>query len=74
VKRNGAGGGLHLSSGSESLASSSGAVLLLRTAVVSGLANYIAWRNRHVTDPRLRKVVERAATIKRRRLRDAVLA
>jgi DDE superfamily endonuclease len=31
----------------------------------SMIRRYIAWRNRHVTDPRLRKVVERAATIKR---------
>ncbi len=25
----------------------------------------IAWRNRHITDPRLRKVIKRAATINR---------
>jgi hypothetical protein len=35
---------------------------------------YIIWRNTHVTDPRLRKVVKRAATIKRPRLPDAVPA
>ncbi|MGI9156970.1 MAG: transposase [Marmoricola sp.] len=29
---------------------------------------YIAWRNRHITDPRLRKVVRRAETIKRARV------
>jgi hypothetical protein len=26
---------------------------------------YIAWRNRHTTDPRLRKVIRRAEVIKR---------
>jgi transposase len=31
----------------------------------SMIRRYIAWRNRHVTDPRLRKVVRRAETIKR---------
>jgi transposase len=31
----------------------------------SMIRRYIAWRNRHVTDPRLRKVIKRAATIKR---------
>ena len=31
----------------------------------SMIRRYIAWRNRHVTDPDLRKVVRRAATIKR---------
>jgi transposase len=31
----------------------------------SMIRRYIAWRNRHITDPRLRKVVQRAATIKR---------
>jgi hypothetical protein len=57
VKRNGAGRGLCLSSGSESLASSSGAVLLLRTAAVSGLAKRLCsvlapWRTgRGVHDP-----------------------
>jgi transposase len=29
------------------------------------IRRYIAWRNRHVTDPRLRKVIRRAETIKR---------
>lgn len=29
------------------------------------IRRYIAWRNRHVTDPRLRKVIKRAETIKR---------
>jgi hypothetical protein len=29
------------------------------------IRRYIAWRNRHVTDPDLREVVRRAATIKR---------
>jgi hypothetical protein len=57
VKRSGAGPGLHLSSGSESLASSSGAVLLLRTAEISGLAKSLVsvlspWRaDRGVHDP-----------------------
>jgi transposase len=31
----------------------------------SMIRRYIIWRNSHVTDPRLRKVVKRAATIKR---------
>ncbi len=31
----------------------------------SMIRRYIAWRNRHVTDPKLRKVIRRAATIKR---------
>ena len=31
----------------------------------SMIRRYIAWRNRHVTDPNLRKVVRRAGTIKR---------
>jgi transposase len=31
----------------------------------SMIRRYIAWRNRHVTDPRLRKVIRRAETIKR---------
>jgi transposase len=31
----------------------------------SMIRRYIAWRNRHVTDPQLRKVVRRAETIKR---------
>ncbi len=31
----------------------------------SMIRRYIAWRNRHVTDPKLRKVVKRASTIKR---------
>ena len=31
----------------------------------SMIRRYIAWRNRHATDPRLRKVVRRAETIKR---------
>ena len=31
----------------------------------SMIRRYIAWRNRHITDPRLRKVVKRAETIKR---------
>jgi transposase len=29
------------------------------------IRRYIAWRNRHVTDPKLRKVIKRAETIKR---------
>ena len=29
------------------------------------IRRYIAWRNRHVTDPKLRKVIRRAETIKR---------
>jgi transposase len=29
------------------------------------IRRYIAWRNRHVTDPKLRKVIKRASTIKR---------
>jgi len=29
------------------------------------IRRYIAWRNRHVTDPKLRKVIKRAGTIKR---------
>lgn len=57
MKRNGAGPGLHLCSGSESLTSSSGAVLLLRTAAVSGLSKSLAsalspWRvDRSLHDP-----------------------
>jgi hypothetical protein len=35
------------------------------TAQASMIRRYIAWRNRHVTDPTLRKVVRRAETIKR---------
>ena len=31
----------------------------------SMIRRYIAWRNRHTTDPKLRKVVKRASTIKR---------
>jgi transposase len=31
----------------------------------SMIRRYIAWRNRHVTDPKLRKVIRRAETIKR---------
>jgi transposase len=31
----------------------------------SMIRRYIAWRNRHATDPRLRKVIRRAETIKR---------
>ena len=31
----------------------------------SMIRRYIAWRNRHITDPRLRKVIRRAETIKR---------
>jgi len=31
----------------------------------SMIRRYIAWRNRHVTDPSLRKVIRRAETIKR---------
>jgi len=31
----------------------------------SMIRRYITWRNRHTTDPRLRKVIKRAATIKR---------
>jgi hypothetical protein len=37
------------------------------------IRRYIAWRNRHVTDPTFRKVVRRAETIKRRGLPDAAL-
>jgi hypothetical protein len=29
------------------------------------IRRYIAWRNRHATDARLRKVIRRAETIKR---------
>jgi len=29
------------------------------------IRRYITWRNNHITDARLRKVVKRAATIKR---------
>lgn len=29
------------------------------------IRRYIAWRNLHATDPRLRKVIKRASTIKR---------
>jgi hypothetical protein len=32
------------------------------------IRRYIIWRNAHVTDPKLRKVVRRAATIKRARV------
>jgi hypothetical protein len=28
------------------------------------IRRYIAWRNRHATDPKLRKVIKRASTIK----------
>jgi hypothetical protein len=31
----------------------------------SMIRRYIAWRNRHTTDPRLRKVIRRAQMIKR---------
>ena len=31
----------------------------------SMIRRYIAWRNRHATDPKLRKIVRRAETIKR---------
>ena len=31
----------------------------------SMIRRYIIWRNNHATDPRLRKVIKRAATIKR---------
>jgi hypothetical protein len=31
----------------------------------STIRRYIAWRNCHATDPRLRKVIRRAETIKR---------
>ena len=31
----------------------------------SMIRHYIAWRNRHTTDPRLRKVIKRASTITR---------
>lgn len=31
----------------------------------SMIRRYIAWRNTHITDPRLRKVIKRAGTIKR---------
>lgn len=31
----------------------------------SMIRRYITWRNRHTTDPRLRKVVRRAEVIKR---------
>jgi transposase len=34
-------------------------------AQASMIRRYINWRNRHVTDPKLRKVVQRAETIKR---------
>ena len=29
------------------------------------IRRYIAWRNRHATDPKLRKVINRASTITR---------
>ena len=29
------------------------------------IRRYIAWRNRHITDPKLRKVIKRVSTIKR---------
>ena len=29
------------------------------------IRRYIAWRNRHTTDPQLRKVIKRASTIKK---------
>ena len=57
MKRNGVGPGVHLSVGGESLASSSGAVLLLRTAAVSGLSAFLSaglapWRpDRAAHDP-----------------------
>ena len=35
------------------------------TAQASMIRRYIAWRNRHITDPKLRKVIRRAQTIKR---------
>ena len=35
------------------------------TAQASMIRRYIAWRNRHITDPRLRRVIRRAETIKR---------
>lgn len=35
------------------------------TEQASMIRRYIAWRNRHATDPKLRKVVRRAQTIKR---------
>jgi hypothetical protein len=31
----------------------------------SMIRRYIAWRNRHTTDPKLRKVIKRASTITR---------
>jgi hypothetical protein len=31
----------------------------------SMIRRYIAWRNRHITDPKLRKVIKRASTITR---------
>lgn len=34
----------------------------------SMIRRYIAWRNRHITDPKLRKVIKRASTIKRARV------
>jgi hypothetical protein len=34
-------------------------------AQASMIRRYIAWRNRHATDPGLRKVIRRAETIKR---------
>ena len=34
-------------------------------AQASMIRRFINWRNRHVTDPKLRKVVQRAETIKR---------
>lgn len=34
-------------------------------AQASMIRRYIAWRNRHITDPKLRKVIRRAETIKR---------
>ena len=34
------------------------------TEQASMIRRYIAWRNRHITDPKLRKVIRRAETIK----------
>jgi transposase len=39
----------------------------------SMIRRYIAWRNRHVTDPRLRKVIRRAETSSGQRLPDPAL-
>jgi hypothetical protein len=43
----------------------SGRTLAADREQASMIRRYIAWRNRQVTDPSLRKVIRRAETIKR---------